>query len=222
VKRIAALEGAGLWAASYDETPNPLLALEMRVIGPRLTELDPRSLLDIACGTGRWMAWAAARGVAAIGVDASREMLQKASAKPGLKGRCALGRMESLPFRAGASDLALCSFALAYVADVEIAFHESARVSRLVLLTDLHPAAEAAGWTRSFRAAGEAYEIEHFPHSEGALDEAAWTAGLTKRWRMEAHLDEPERPLFAAAGKASAFESARQTPAILATLWERA
>ena len=97
-----------------------------------------------------------------------------------------------------------------------------ARVSGRVLISDLHPAAEAAGWTRSFRTGTESYRIDHVPHSEAILNEAARKAGLVQLSRIESCFAEPERTLFVAAGKAEAFDSVRQIPAVLTTLWEHA
>jgi hypothetical protein len=108
-----------------------------------------------------------------------------------------------------------------------------------VLVSDLHPAAEAAGWKRSFRVAtamdrrklshvGQAlspasmsYELDHICHSIEELDRAAASAGLTRRWRTEACFGEPERRFFVEAGKAADFEATCKIPAVLATLWER-
>jgi SAM-dependent methyltransferase len=211
---VGPLEGADLWAASYDLAPNPLLALEMRCAAPRLSGV--RSLLDVGCGTGRWIRWAQERGIRAFGFDASREMLRK-----GLRGHCAQATLTPAPIRADAADVAVCSFVLSYVPDVGKAFSELARIASRVLVSDLHPAAEAAGWKRGFRVAGEAYELDHTCHSAEQLDRAAALAGLKRRWRTEACFGEPERHFFVEAGKAAGFEPACKIPAVLATLWEK-
>jgi len=214
VTLVGPLEGAELWAASYDLTPNPLLALEMRCAGPQLA--GARSLLDVGCGTGRWIRWAQERGIRAFGFDASRAMLQN-----GLRSHCAQATMTRVPIRANAADVAVCSFVLSYVPDVGEAFSELARIASKVLVSDLHPAAEAAGWKRGFRVAREAYELDHICYSIEQLDSAAASAGLTRRWRTEACFGEPERRFFVEAGKAADFDTTSKIPAILATLWER-
>jgi SAM-dependent methyltransferase len=214
VTLVEPLEGANLWAASYDLTPNPLLALEMRCVGPQLAGV--RSLLDVGCGTGRWVRWAQERGIRAFGIDASRTML-----KHGLRGHCAQATLTRAPIKANAVDIAVCAFVLSYVPDVEETFRELARMVSRVLVSDLHPAAEAAGWKRGFRVAREAYELDHICHSVEQLDRAAALAGLTRRWRTEACFGEPERRFFIEAGKAADFDTSSKIPAVLATLWER-
>ncbi len=43
-----------LWAATYDEAPNPLLALEGRLLKPLLPRTRGLLVVDVACGSGRW------------------------------------------------------------------------------------------------------------------------------------------------------------------------
>jgi ubiquinone/menaquinone biosynthesis C-methylase UbiE len=70
------------WAASYDEQPNPLLALEQRVLLPRLGDVRGLDVLDAGCGTGRWLAQLAGRSARSLaGVDISSVMLGLAASK---------------------------------------------------------------------------------------------------------------------------------------------
>jgi SAM-dependent methyltransferase len=210
-----------IWAAQYDDTPNALLALEMRVLSSRLGDVRGRRILDAGSGTGRWMAWAKANGAHVFGIDACHEMILEAGHKPGLAGRIACGDAQRIPVRDNAADIALCSFTLGYLASARPVLRELARVARLVILSDLHPAAVQEGWTRSFRAAGQHYDIEHYDHSAAGLDQAARDEGLLRIWREEPSFGEPERSIFQHAGKEEAFESARRIPAVLITAWTR-
>src|ERR1019366_5591536 len=54
---LTASQGYEIWSAHYDRDPNPLLALESRLLAPRLGHLDGRTVLDVATGTGRWMSY---------------------------------------------------------------------------------------------------------------------------------------------------------------------
>ena len=49
-------EGYRRWSEVYDDAPNPLLALEERVLGPLLAEVRGERVVDLGCGTGRWLA----------------------------------------------------------------------------------------------------------------------------------------------------------------------
>ena len=210
---VSPLEGHRIWAPEYDRGLNPLLALEERVV-PRF----PASrIIDVACGTGRWTA-----RLGAIGIDLCEEMLRQRSHNAALRGRFALADAAALPFASGVSDLTLCSFAIAYIQNLAAAVSEMARVTRpggRVVISDLHPAAIAAGWTRSFRSAGVLYELEHPP---GAVEEtllAARRCGLELSLRREACFGEPERPIFEAAGKP--LEQVAGTPAVWLAVWTK-
>ena len=64
--------GFDLWAEVYDDQPNPLIALEERVLSQLLPPLRGRDVLDAGCGTGRWLDRVAASEPRSLtGVDAS-------------------------------------------------------------------------------------------------------------------------------------------------------
>jgi len=86
--RVLSEEGYELWAPAYDRDPNHLLALEERTLKPLLPDLAGQQVLDLGCGTGRWLELlldlAARRPV---GVDRSPAMLSVAATKARLCGR---------------------------------------------------------------------------------------------------------------------------------------
>ena len=218
---VPVIEGYRLWSAGYDEGPNPLLALEMRVLSQRLGALRGIRVLDAGSGTGRWMIEAASRGARVFGIDTCREMVLKASEKPGLRGRSALADIRRIPLSGDAFDLSLSSFTIGYLPSPGVAFRELARVSSRVIVSDLHPDAARAGWTRSFRVGNRNYEFVHYEHSIEELDGYAQSAGLVPEWRVVAAFGEAERAIFRAAGKADAFEKTRNIPAVLISSWRR-
>jgi SAM-dependent methyltransferase len=218
---IGAVEGYRLWAASYDEGENALLALEMRALSGRVGDVNGRRVLDAGSGTGRWMTWAQSRGARVFGVDTCHEMVLKADRKPGLRGRSALGDIRYIPLNDDAVDIAFCSFTMGYLPSPRPVLRELARVSRQVIVSDLHPDAARAGWTRSFRAGDRVYQLLHYEHSIGELDDCARSAGLFPEWRVEASFAEPEREIFRRAGKENLFDKACLLPAVLTTLWRK-
>jgi SAM-dependent methyltransferase len=218
---INAVEGYRLWAASYDEADNALLALETRALSARMEDVAGYRILDAGSGTGRWMKWAQSRGARVFGVDACREMVLKAERKPGLGGRSALADIRSIPIQDDAVDLTLCSFTMGYLPSPGPALRELARVSRKVIVSDLHPTATRAGWTRSFRAGDRVYQFHHYEHSIAELDDCARSAGLVPQWRVEASFGEPERDIFRRAGKENLFDDACRVPAVLITVWRK-
>jgi SAM-dependent methyltransferase len=221
VTEIGAREAFRLWAADYDSVPNALLALETRLLAERVDVRAGMRILDAGCGTGRWMRWGEERGAKVFGIDACREMLVLAEKNPRLRGKSALADISAIPLRDNAVDLALCSFTMSYVASPASAFRELARVARYVIVSDLHPEATRAGWTRSFRRGDRRFDVAHVDHSAVELDNFARGAGLERIWRVEAPFAEPERGIFTRAGKQDAFENTRGVSAVLITLWRK-
>jgi SAM-dependent methyltransferase len=193
----------------------------MRVLAPRLGILAGRSICDAGSGTGRWMEWASSQGARVFGFDACREMIVESARKRGLQGRSAQADICRIPLKNDSVDLAICSFTLGYLPSANEVLGELARVARCVIVSDLHPEAVKRGWTRSFRAAGERYEMAQHGHSMAQLDAAAKSARLIPAWRSAPSFGEPEREIFRRAGKEGAFEEASRLPAILITAWNR-
>jgi ubiquinone/menaquinone biosynthesis C-methylase UbiE len=158
-------------------------------------------------------------GARVFGVDTCQEMLDQARRKPLLCGRLAQADAAAVPIATGAAGLTLCSFAAGYIADLGRALREMARVTRSggrVIVSDLHPSALAAGWTRSFRDGGTVIEIAHHQRPEAELLAAARDAGLSLDRTIAASFGEPERAIFRAAGKPMP-----QLPAIWIGIWNR-
>src|SRR6202035_2198722 len=79
---VTPVEGYRLWANTYDDEPNPMLSLEQRILGPLLPPLDDRDVVDLGCGTGRWLrALQGAGARSLLGLDSSPEMLVLAQSK---------------------------------------------------------------------------------------------------------------------------------------------
>jgi ubiquinone/menaquinone biosynthesis C-methylase UbiE len=221
---VSAVEAHRIWSASYDDDPNPLLALGMRVLSERLGPLQGLRVIDVACGTGAWMSAAVVDGANVVGVDLCEEMLAAAALKAGLNGRLALAHADRLPVVDGSVDLAVCSFAVSYFPSVSGALAEMARVVRSggrVVVADLHAAANDAGWKRAFRSEGCVYEIEHQSHSANQLNAAAEQLALRLTWQAETPFGEPERMIFQRAGKDSAFAQVSSIPAVHASCWTK-
>jgi len=216
---VSAEEGYRIWSAEYDRTPNPLLALESRILRERLEPLAGKAFLDVGTGTGRWMKYAATRGARVFGLDKSGPMLAVAADEKTLSGRLAVADMRRLPFAGGCADIAVCSFALSYVEPADEVMQELARAARCVIVSDLHPATIEAGWTRSFRSDDHVYEIAHFSHALKDLEDAAQAAGLARQWCVEACFGEPEREIFQAAGKPELYGRALGLPAVRIVCW---
>ncbi len=219
---VSALEGHRLWAETYDVAPNPLLILEERLL-PHIADVSPGTrVIDVASGTGRLTAWFSKKGARAFGLDLCREMLGRVPYD--LHGRFALARAEDLPIASNSADLTVCSFAAAYFPALQEVIREMARITATggrIVIADVHPAAIAAGWTRSFRAAGRVYEIEHFGYSLDDFTGAAERAGLHLKSQIHGYFGEPEKPIFERAGKLERFAEVAAIPAIWIGNWRK-
>jgi len=222
---LSCKEGYELWALAYDRDPNPLLALEERTLKPLLPDLAGRRVLDIGCGTGRWLELLLDLGARrAAGVDCSRAMLSAAAAKARLCGCLVRGNGETLPFRSEVADVVVCSFALGHISKLETLAGEVARVAKPqadIWLTDLHPEGYARGWRVGFRHGSGPREIATFARSVGQVRKAFTSQGLEIIECIEPHLGEPERAIFSRAGRADLFEDACKVPAVLICRFRR-
>ncbi len=212
-------EGYTRWASTYDKGPNPLLAREERYLEPILANVQVHRILDLACGTGRWMKKIARdRGRLSVGIDSSVAMLKVAATKNESRDFIARALCENLPFAGGAFDLAICSFALGHIADLRPMASELSRVLHQdadVFVSDLHPDAYKHGWRVGFRDEDGPAEIELQPRSQEEVAELFYGSGFGCMSQTPLWLEEEEKPIFDQAGKMDSFTHASSVPAIL-------
>jgi cytosine/adenosine deaminase-related metal-dependent hydrolase/ubiquinone/menaquinone biosynthesis C-methylase UbiE len=213
--------GFDRWAEVYDDLPNPLTALEERVISQVLPPLRGRDVVDAGCGTGRWLELIVKDGPRSItGFDASAAMLERAKTKLGTKVTLQHGNCAQFPVDAASCDVLFCSFLLSYIDDLESFARECARIMRpgaVLLLSDMHPVAAAEqGWKRSFRCEGATLQLASRSRALHSILDAFRARGFELEHCLESSFGEPERHLFATAGKVAAFTSLASVPAIYA------
>src|SRR5579872_6534572 len=167
-RRLAPVDAYRLWAGSYDAQPdNLVLSLEdelFRSLLGRLSLTGAR-VLDIGCGTGRhWQALLAQKPSSLIGVDVSREMLDRLRDKfPDATLHHVVD--DRLPFIDDHSvDVIISTLTIGHIADLSAAITEWRRVLRpggTMLITDFHPEGFRRGMTRSFRDGATKIEVEN-------------------------------------------------------------
>jgi len=117
-----------------------------------IDELEPGTVLDAACGTGRYSARLAARGHHVIGVDQSDAMLAIARRKLPQATFCR-GDLRSLPVDDDSVDAVVCALALVHLSDLSAALAEFRRVLRpggRLIVSDVHPFLVLLGWQPQF------------------------------------------------------------------------
>lgn len=222
---VSVSEGYERWAPIYDDSPNPLLAREERYLAPLLDGLTGRNVLDLACGTGRWLEKLAAEKPAlAIGIDSSSAMLRVAAKKCAIAGRLTQADVVRLPFQSNAFDLIICSFAIAHIADLPALVRELKRVGKPgadLFVSDLHPEAYARGFRTGFRDVDGAAQIEMLPRTPDEISQAFSFEGFESVRQVSLALSDPEKPIFVRAGKADWFEAACEFPTVLVCHFKR-
>jgi ubiquinone/menaquinone biosynthesis C-methylase UbiE len=211
-------DGYERWAPTYDDFPNPLLARELRHVLPLLPVLRNRSVLDVACGTGRWLTRLMTIDASlAVGIDLSSAMLRVAGDKRELSGKVVQGDCLRLPFRSSTFDFLICSFALGHIQDLRNAAQEFSRVMKPgadLFVTDLHPEAYAKGWRTGFRDRRSAVQVQTLPHSAEDILRAFNAAGCGCVTHVGLCLGVAEQTIFAEAGKQHLFRAAGRVPAV--------
>ena len=79
VRRPGVQAGYDLWAESYDQSDNPLVALDRRYTPRHLGACRGERVLDAGCGTGANLVSLRRAGARPVGLDFSRGMLRVAN-----------------------------------------------------------------------------------------------------------------------------------------------
>ncbi|MCL4249667.1 MAG: methyltransferase domain-containing protein [Anaerolineae bacterium] len=166
------------WAATYPpHAHNALMRAEEAAFIALLPALNGRTVLDLACGSGRYAEIALARGAAhAIGIDNSPHMLAQAQFRNRI-----LATVSPIPLAPRSIDVVLCGLALGHVPDLDTAFAEIARVlvaGGAALVSDVHPFLFLGGAQRTFTVDGQTLAVEHHVHLYADYQRAASHAGL--------------------------------------------
>ncbi|MGB7730208.1 MAG: methyltransferase domain-containing protein, partial [Candidatus Acidiferrum sp.] len=212
-------DGYRLWANSYDQEPNPMLSLEQRVLEPLLPALGGCDVVDLGCGTGRWLEVLKRAGARSlVGVDLSREMLNLAGTKLGGAARLFCADYADAALASDSADIVFCNFVLSYIDDAEQFLGLVRRILRpggLLYLSDVHPETAAAqNWRRGVHADNSFREIRTHRRAISAVVALCRKACLELGFLLEPSFGDIERILFEQSGKREYFESIRELPAI--------
>jgi len=215
---VSVQEGYERWAENYDQTPNPLLALEERYLGKVLSDVMGSNVLDLGCGTGRWLTRLLARGAGTVvGIDLSAAMLKVARGTVGIRNRLVLADCLQLPFRDSMFDFVLSSFVLNHIQHLDSMASELARTMKWrgrLLIWEMHPEAYARGWRPGFRDERSAVRIDTASYSTESIVSRFRANGFTCVELRNFFFGESEHAIFLGAGKGDTFKAACDVPAI--------
>jgi SAM-dependent methyltransferase len=178
-------EGYGAWVRTYEQTVQD--EMDLRLL-ERLTTVDwssPRSVLDLACGTGRVGAWLRRCGAMAVidGVDLTPEMLDRARGL-GVYRTLVVADVAATRLPSETYDLCTQSLADEHLPELGPLYREVARLTRpggSFVLVGYHPQFLMAGMPTHFdRAPGEPVTIRSYVHLLSDHVKAARAA----RWQL--------------------------------------
>ena len=215
---LPAEEAYALWASTYDQTPNPLLLLEERFLAPVLSTFAHRDIVDLGCGTGRWLQHLEASAPRSLsGVDSSPAMLAEARKKCCKSTALIQASSAAIPLPDESADCVLASFLLSYIPHIPAFAGEIARILRpggTLIISDLHPDATTYGWRRTFRSAGNVFEIATFPYTFLDLIVGMHAAGFRLDQIDEPCFGEEEAVIFRENGMLERFHQVQSLPVI--------
>src|SRR6516164_3740787 len=210
--QLAALRHAfTLWSQVYDHQANPLLSLEERFLSELLLPVKGLDVVDVGCGTGRWLQRLSPFGPSSLtGIDSSPEMIACARKKLGASATVMVGEAESMALRNSSADLIVASFVASYLPEICRLAAEVRRVARptaRVYLSDLHPAtASACKWKRSFKSSGTEVELSTCTRSIKEVISCFEAAGFEAVALLEVPFGSPEREILRRAGMIAVFQ----------------
>lgn len=176
--QLPSVDAYRLWARHYPPVAhNPLMQVEEAAVLDLLPELNGKRVLDLGCGTGRYMRLALEHGAQSVtGIDNSAAMLRQGDLPDML-----MGTADSIPLASGCVDVVISGLVLGHLPSLDDALHEIARVLKSggsAIISDFHPYQYFAGARRTFSADGKAYQVEHYPHLLADYVTVAAHAGL--------------------------------------------
>lgn len=202
---LSPTEAYAMWAPSYpSHAHNPVMQAEERAMLALMpADLHGLNVLDVGCGSGRYMLHALRRGASrSIGVDLSAAMLRRAHAEltacrfnAGIG--LAQGGMHALPVLDAWADLTISGLVIGHLEQLHGALRELRRVTRpggIVLCSDVHPIGPALGWQRDFKHDGQRYAVRHTQHLYSHWHAACKALGLVIEDVLEPMLDPADIP----------------------------
>jgi SAM-dependent methyltransferase len=168
VDRPGVRAGYDQWSAHYDQTPNPLVALDrrhtMRLLRPRRHE----RILDAGCGTGVHLGVMLRTGCAPVGLDFSRGMLHVTRRKYPSLPLAQADLNDQLPVRRQVFDAVLCALVGEHLTNLRLLFREvftSLAPGGRLVFSVFHPEMAAAGIEANFEHEGTEYRLGAVRHT---------------------------------------------------------
>jgi SAM-dependent methyltransferase len=181
IERPGVRAGYDTWSETYDQTANPLVAMDRRHTVGLLQPRPGERILDAGCGTGANLRTLLDQGSRPLGLDLSRGMLQVARRRVGAVPLAQADLDQTLPVRAQSFQAVLCALVGEHLTS-PVRFFRTAREAlcpggRLVFSV-FHPLMAAAGLEANFERTGVEYRLGACRHSVADYLQALEDAGF--------------------------------------------
>jgi len=181
------------WAFQYDEDINPTRDLDKKVTIESLSNINFLEVLELGCGTGKNSEWLVTRAHRLVGLDFSKNMLERAKNK--IKSDKATfirtDLNENWPVKDNSFDLAVINLTLEHIEDLNHIFNSlfnKLSEGGKCFVSELHPKRQLAGSKAKFFNMGEEFVLDAFLHDEEDYVQSAERSGLTLRVKKD-HFD---------------------------------
>lgn len=158
-----------IWAHQYDTNKNRTRDLDKRSTIETLSNYNFENVLELGCGTGKNTEWLLSKAKRVIGLDFSREMLNKAKEKISDQ-RVAFKKTDlnkSWGVDNNFADLITCSLTLEHIDDLNPIFkkaNQKLTKNGVLFISELHPFKQYTGSKAQYETDKGAKELEVFVH----------------------------------------------------------
>jgi ubiquinone/menaquinone biosynthesis C-methylase UbiE len=191
--KIPVKQGYDLWSATYDTTPNPVVALDARHTIALLKPQPGERILDAGCGTGRNLGALLSAGAIPTGMDFSAGMLAVAQQRYPQVALRRADLQQTFPFNDASFDAALCALIGEHLSHLSITCREIFRVLKpggRFIFSVYHPWLAQAGKEANFEKEGVAYRLGAELHTTEDYRQAITEAGFAHLTKHEFDCDE--------------------------------
>ena len=158
-----------IWANQYDTNKNCTRDLDKTATIETLSKYDFESVLELGCGTGKNTTWLLSKAKQIIGLDFSKEMLNKAKEKIADE-RVIFKRIdlsESWKIENNFADLITCSLTLEHIKNLNHIFNQARlklKKNGLFFISELHPFKQYSGSKAKYETENGTKELEVYIH----------------------------------------------------------
>lgn len=158
-----------IWANQYDTNENSTRDLDKKSTIETLSKYEFDNVLELGCGTGKNTNWLLKKAKRIIGLDFSKEMLNKAKAKLS-DNRITFKKADlnnKWEVTNSSIDLITCSLTLEHIEDLNHIFNEAYKKlseNGIFFISELHPFKQYSGSKAKYETKNGTKELEVYIH----------------------------------------------------------